>query len=365
MKTSAAVLVLLSALTFVASSSAGSSQDSAGPDGGSPSGNHMTLNVSVFYPLSMSKNDRVSTNINLSWLYGKVGAVDGVDLSGWVSQVGRDAHGLQATGIVGLVANNMQGFQAAGVYNYVGSTVEGAQAAGVYNRAGGDVSLVQAAGIINTVGGDFEGIQAAGVVNVLRGKLTGLQASTVNLAGDVDGVQVCVVNTAGRVRGFQVGVVNIARSIDGIPIGLVNYAEEGTVHPVVWGSNMMLTNLGAKFAVNEHFYSVFSVGHNNQSEDVGTSLALGYAMGVHLPVQSDVYVDIDLGGLSIDNDELFRADKGVKNQSMLQARLTVGYELVDKLSIFGGIGQNYVLDHDEAFSDGDYRTQLLAGLQLL
>ncbi|MDP6107790.1 MAG: hypothetical protein QGI33_05070, partial [Candidatus Brocadiia bacterium] len=67
MKASAATLVLLSALTFVASSFAGSSTDSAGPDEGCSSGNHMTHNLSVFYPLSLNKNDRVSTNINLSW----------------------------------------------------------------------------------------------------------------------------------------------------------------------------------------------------------------------------------------------------------------------------------------------------------
>jgi hypothetical protein len=326
--------------------------------------NHLPVNISVFYPLSINKNDDVSTNINLTLFYGKVGSVSGLELSGYVNHVKRDVQGFEAAGLVNVVGGKMQGFQSAGVVNYVGSNFEGFQSAGVYNHVGGNATFFQAAGTANYVAGNFEGFQASGVVNILKGKLTGFQASTINVAGDVDGLQVSVVNVAKKVNGVQIGVVNIAKKIDGIPIGLINYAEEGKVHPVVWGSNIILSNFGVKFAVNDYFYSIFSAGYNNQLNNVRKSLAVGYSMGLHFPVQNRLFIDCDLGSYTVDNEKLFKADEGVKNQFMLQWRLIAGFNLLEKLSIFVGAGQNYAFYHDQHINEGKYEPMFLAGLQL-
>ncbi len=358
------VFLLLIVLVYGTTCFAGSGLKKVNSEARQNTDNHLPVNVSVFYPLSINKNDDVSTNINLTLFYGKVASVSGAELSSLVNHVKRDVEGFEVAGLVNVVGNNMHGFQSAGVVNCVGSSFEGFQSAGVYNQVGGNATFFQVAGTANYVVGNFEGFQASGVVNILKGKLAGFQASTVNVAGDVDGLQVSVVNVAKRVSGVQIGVVNIAKKIDGIPIGLINYAEDGKVHPVVWSSNIILNNLGFKCAVNDYFYSIFSVGYNNQLKNVSKSLAVGYTMGLHFPVQGGLFIDTDLGYYAIDNEELFKADEGVKNQHIFQGRLIVGYKLVEKLSIFAGIGQNYAIDHDQHIDEGKYEPIFLVGLQL-
>ena len=68
-----------------------------------------------------------------------------------------------------------------------------------------------------------------------------------------------------------------------------------------------------------------------------------YAMVLHIPIQSKFYLDFDLGGYTVDNIEIFYSDKGVKNQNMIQARIVAGYRILEKLTLFIGIGQNYTL----------------------
>ena len=364
MSTTKKILFWLIVLTYSATCFAGSGLKTINQEKNPDPDNHIAFNLSVFYPLSINKNDDVSTNVNLSWLYGKVGSVSGIELSGCVNQVKRDVQGFESAGILNYVSGKMEGFQSAGVANHIGNTMQGFQTAGVYNHVKGDVTFFQSAGIVNHVEGDFEGVQVAGIVNDLRGNLSGLQTSTVNIAGNVDEVQISVVNIAKRVNGVQIGVVNIAKKIDGIPIGLVNYAEDGKIHPVLWSSNIFLGNFGVKFAVNDYFYSILSLSNNNQLNDVSKSIAVGYTMGLHFSLQDKLFIDCDLGGYSVDNEKLFKVDEGVKNQNMLQARLIVGYKLFEKLSIFGGVGQNYALDHDQHIDDGEYETLFLAGLQL-
>ncbi len=364
MKTIVKIILWLTVFFYSSISFAGSGLTIINSEAPQNTNNHMPVNISVLYPLSINKNDDVSTNINLTLFYGKVGSVSGVELSGYVNHVKRDVQGFEAAGLVNVVGGKMLGFQSAGVVNYVGSNFDGFQSAGVYNHVCGNATFFQAAGTANYAEGNFEGFQASGVANILKGKLTGFQASTINIAGDVDGVQVSVVNVAKKVNGVQIGVINIARKIDGIPIGLINYAKEGKVHPVVWGSNIILSNFGVKFAVNDYFYSIFSAGYNNQLSNVSKSLAVGYAMGLHFPVQNRLFIDCDLGGYTVDNEKLFEADEGVKNQFMLQWRLIAGFNLLEKLSIFVGAGQNYAFDHDQHIDEGKYEPMFLAGLQL-
>ncbi|MFC2133757.1 hypothetical protein ACFLTH_04000 [Bacteroidota bacterium] len=308
----------------------------------------LPFNLSVFYPLSMNKSDDVVTNFNLSLLYGRVGSVSGVELGGLVNYVKRDVSGLEISGIVNIVGTGLQGWQMAGIYNYVG----------------GDASFLQDAGIANLVEGDFTGAQFAGITNILKGELNGLQSAVVNIAGDVYGAQMGTVNIGAAVSGVQIGVINIADKIDGIPIGLINIAKEGNVHALVWGSNVILMNVGVKFAVNDYFYSILSGGYNNNSKNLAKSLAVGYHMGLHFPVQDNFYLETDIGGYTVDNAELFKAAEGTVNQNMLQIRLMAGYQISEKLSIFGGIGNNYSVDNNQKFVDGKNEIMFMAGLQL-
>lgn len=334
------LLILITSFVFAQTKETRDSEWTGDPE------NYLTVNLSVFYPLSINKNDDVSTNFNLSLFYGRVGYVKGVELSSLVNHVKKNVLGFESAGILNVVGGEMKGFQSAGVVNYVGNNFIG----------------FQTAGTVNYTGGNYNGVQIAGTLNYIKGDLTGLQVSVINIAKNV--------------KGSQIGVVNISKRINGIPIGLINYAQEGKVHPIVWYSNIIQTNIGIKFAVNNYFYSMLSCGYNNQVNETEKSLAFGYYMGFHLPINMDgyyvlgfvelgkLYFDADLGFLTVDNDELFKMDKGVKNQNMLQGRFIIGYELWAGLSLFTGVGENYTFDHDQEVSEGKSETLFLAGIQL-
>jgi hypothetical protein len=337
---------------------------SSGAGRGQRPQDHTPFNISVFYPLSTNKDDNVSTSVHLSLFYGKVGSVRGAEFGGLVNQVKRNVKGFETAGLVNIVGSEVLGFQSAGLINFVGADFEGVQTAGVYNYVDGDLTFFQSSGVFNRVEGSVRGFQTAGIANVVQGDFRGFQTSTISIAGDFEGAQVSVLNIAKRVKGTQIGVVNYSQSMDGIPIGVINYAEEGSMHAVVWGSNVILSNAGIKFAVNDYFYSMLSVGYNNQSSNISKSAAVGYVMGFHIPVSQGLFIDWDLGSYVVDNDELFRVSIGTKNQHMLQGRVIAGYELTDRFAIFIGGGQSYAFDHDEKIEDAKSEALFLAGLQL-
>ncbi len=350
------LLILFTSSIFAQTKEAKDSEWIGDPD------NHLNVNLSVFYPLSINKNDNVSTNINLSWFYGRVGYVKGIELSSMVNHVKKNVLGFESAGILNVVEGKMKGFQSAGVVNYVGNKFIGFQTAGTVNSTGGNFRGLQTAGTVNYTGGNYNGVQISGTLNYVKGDITGLQVSVINIAKNV--------------KGSQIGVINISKSINGIPIGLINYAQDGKVHPIAWYSNIIQTNIGIKFAVNNYFYSMLSCGYINQVNETKKSLAVGYYMGFHLPINKDgyyvlgfvelgkLYFDVDLGFLTVDNDELFKMDKGIKNQNMLQGRFIMGYELWAGLSLFAGIGENYSFDHDQEVGEGKSETLFLVGLQL-
>jgi len=364
MKTHPKIVLLFVALVCHIIAFAGTKFNNGVPENQQSQNNYLPVNISIFYPLSVNKNDSVITNFNLSWIYGKVGYVYGVDLSGCVNQTTRDVQGYEAAGIANIVGNSMQGFQSAGIYNYVGGDASFFQSAGIVNFVEGDFHGFQSAGIFNMAERNFSGFQASGIANILKGNLKGVQASLVNVAENSDGAQISLVNITKKVRGTQIGLVNIAKRIDGIPIGLINYAEDGKVHLVVWGSNILLYNLGVKFAVNDYFYSMFHFGYNNLSKDVTKSIAAGYSMGFHFPLQYSLFFDLDFKAYSIVNDMNFNFTEDVGNQNMLQTNLVIGCTLMEKLSFFAGIGQSYILDTDQTIGAAKKEFLLLAGVQL-
>jgi hypothetical protein len=427
-KTAKNIFIWLIILIFSAVFFTNSGFSNTSPEEKQTSDNHMFFNISVLYPLSVNKNDDVSTNINLSLFYGRVGSVSGIELSSMVNHVKRNIIGFEAAGLINFVGGSVEGcqsagvinsvqtdftglqtagvansvigtftgcqtagvvnyvnkdftglqaagianyanedfigFQTAGVANYVNQDFTGLQTAGVANTVIGSFTGCQAAGVANYTDNDFTGLQAAGISNIVIGNFTGCQTAVFNLAGNVSGVQVSVINIAKEVSGVQIGLVNIANKINGVPIGLVNVVKEGKIHAIIWGSNIIQNNIGIKFAVNDYFYSTLCLGYNNLLQNINKSLTFGFTMGLHFPVHRKVFFDFDLGSYNVDNETLFKETKGYQDQYMLQGRLMIGYKLFEKLSIIAGIGQNYSFEHDQNINKGIYKTLFLAGLEL-
>src|SRR5262245_51912254 len=60
------------------------------------------VNFSFFYPLSTNRDPMVETHFRLGILYGRVGAIHGVDLSGVVGRIHGDMSGLQVNGVAAV-----------------------------------------------------------------------------------------------------------------------------------------------------------------------------------------------------------------------------------------------------------------------
>jgi len=196
--------------------------------------------VSIFYPLGTHgwESADYTYNFSLNLMHGKVGGINGLEISGFVGRVYGNVYGTQVAGFVnttenvtgiqvaGLVntSNNMNGIQVAGLVNTTNNVI-GTQIAGLVN-ASDDVIGIQVAGLVNasdTVGG----IQIAGLVNaadVVKGIQIG---GLLSLSRCLQGIQIGGLgNEACCVRGIQIGGLNIACNyLKGMQIALTNFAD--------------------------------------------------------------------------------------------------------------------------------------------
>ncbi len=92
-------------------------------------GKKYTVNLSLWHPVSINKTKHDTVNLNLSLLYGRVGYVNGLDLSLIASVITHDLEGVQLCGGFNISGNNFTGLQAVGLFNIVGEKTEGVQAA--------------------------------------------------------------------------------------------------------------------------------------------------------------------------------------------------------------------------------------------
>ena len=130
------------------------------------------INLSLFNPIQIVKEDQAVTAFRFSLIYGVNTDLTGLDL-----------------GLVAVNKGSVTGFQWAGV-GLVDGGFTGWQA-----------------GIFHTVGGDF----------------TGLQTGLYNGVATGNGFQWGWVNTADTFSGFQLGFVNITETMtSGLQIGLIN-----------------------------------------------------------------------------------------------------------------------------------------------
>ena len=201
--------------------------------------------VSIFYPYGT--HGRQSTdytyNFSLNLLYGKIGGLKGIEISGLVGLVKGDVHGVQIAGLVNG-AGNMNGIQAGGIFNGA-DNVKGIQVGGAFNGAD-----------------DMKGIQVGGIFNG---------------AYNVNGLQISgIYNRSNVLRGVQIGLVSVNDTIEkGISLSLVNIVKRGFYRE--WELSFSdYANVALSYKMGmQRFYTIYTVGASF-TEDNLWSFGLGF-----------------------------------------------------------------------------------------
>ena len=286
-----------------------------------------------------------TTNFHISLFSGNVRSVQGLQVGAVSNFVRSDFFGYDATGIYSQVGGNFSGSQASGIIGNVKGNFFGLQTAGVVNRVGGDFFGLQSSGIVNVVEGDFTGIQVSGVTNQAA-NVNFLQIAGVkNESKDVEGVQISgVINKADHVRGVQIGLINKSKKLDGIAIGLINLSEAGSVHLVSWGTSPENIQAGIKFAPNDYWYTILSLGNTSGLDDTKALRAFQGRMGIHLDLVQRLFVEMDLGGGNSIPNNFSNLDHASDYHSVIEARLSMGYKIGSRLSVVGGVSNTKIGD---------------------
>jgi len=208
----------------------------------------------------------------------------------------------------------------------------------------------------------MQGIAASLGANINRGIHRGIQFTHgYNYAAELRGVQHGAINRANTVRGLQVGLINIGGHVRGAQIGLINWAKsadasfallpvtrEGGIRFEVSTSDTALLNVGLRLPAR-YTYVFTGVGihpFGTERGRTGTNLERGKAwemgggFGGHIPVNDEVFIDIDLSGWAVTSG--LRA--GAKFGGMSKARLMVGWQAARRIAIFGGPTLNVLVD---------------------
>jgi hypothetical protein len=327
------------------------------------------VNLSFFYPISTNQNREISTYFRLNLLFGELGAIKGVDLTGIGSRIHRDmvgfqvcgfysqiegdlrgasivgaasyvesnAAGLQCAGLVNFIRGDFTGLQMSGLFNYVEGSMSGVQANLVFNLNDGDVKYFQYSTVANAVAGDVTGIQMAAGLNYANGGVKGGQLALCNFGNRVRGVQIGLGNVAGVVKGAQLGFINVAKEVDGIPVGMFNFVEEGDVDGVIFGSNVAAASIGVR-SIYHHFYSILAIGVGDLQEKRNDTAFLSWHYGYAVPMKSRYKAGIDLGYVHIMPASSSDPNLSTENQFAVQLRAIIEAKIKGKTKIFGGVG---------------------------
>lgn len=296
------------------------------------------VTAAFFYPWATNVfRPNITSWVDLSLLYGRVGRVRALQLGGVVTYASRDVTGVQLAGTGAVTRGSLSGVQFGGAASFAGGRVEGTQLAGAASIAAEGVSGLQLAGAVNVALGSVKGAALSGAVNVATHDVTGAQISPVNVGDSVEGVQVGLVNVASRVRGVQLGIINVADEVDGAAIGLVSITRDG-VHPIVWGSNLHYMNAGVKFAT-KYFYTITALQMGTletgvEPQQIGTTVAFGG----HIPIGTRFDVELETAIVHAPTDsspfERSRRDPNMWSAS----HVLPGYSFARHFRIFAGGG---------------------------
>ena len=396
------ILFLLASFLIVPFARAGQ-EEKKKPD--EPAPRHRVVNLSLFYPVSLNRSKKDTSNISLSLLYGHQGAVRGLDLSLGAAAVEGSLEGVQLAGLVAVAGETMNGVQAAGLFSVAGDRGEGVQVAGLGSIAGEEFSGIQAAwlfaiagerlkgaqlsALFNVAGEAAEGWQSSCLFNVAGGEMDGIQmAGLFNVAGESSrafqvaglmnvtggtcrGLQVGLLNIAGRLTGAQVGLVNVTGEIEGAPVGLVNLTrhEDRRIRMAIWAGSVSLLNAGVKIRA-KNFYSLLYAGTVNLTQEEHGCLAYGFQYGYAFPVRGTERggaakrIEVDAGYLYLDNSTVFSTREGTLNRHVISARGSFAVELSSQVALIAGGGLGYRIDYGASFSSGSFFPLVFAGLEL-
>jgi hypothetical protein len=272
------------------------------------------------------------------------GSVRGMQMATALNVASGELNGLQMTAGANVAAESVRVGQLAAGLNVAGGRVSGTQMSAGLNVAGGDVLGMQATAGLNVAGGAFRGFQGSAGVNWVAGAMTGVQATAgfnraqsvtglqlavLNVSGDVTGAQVGVINIGKVVNGAQVGVINVAKEVRGVPLGLLTFEEKGQLHLEVWSSDIQLTNAAVKFG-GRYVYTALLAGIG--PDDRLTRYSVGLGLGVHIPLGSRLWLDLDAAGSTV-----HPVRDPFRGQNLLgQARAMFGFQIANRFAVFGG-----------------------------
>jgi hypothetical protein len=181
---------------------------------------------------------------------------------------------------------------------------------------------------VNWVGGAVSGVQAAAGFN-RAASVTGLQLALLNVSGDVTGAQVGLINVGKVVKGAQVGLINVAEEVRGVPLGLLTFEEKGQLHLELYSSDVQLTNAAIKFG-GRYVYTTLLAGIGPDDRLDRYSLGLGF--GIHLPLGSRLWLDVDMAGSSVHSTKQpFRG-----GNLLAQTRAMLGFQVTQRFAVFLG-----------------------------
>ena len=315
------------------------------------------VSVALFSPIATNfARPNVTSNVNLSFVYGRVGTVDGVQLGSGFVYASRGVSGVQLGAAATTVSGPMSGAQLGGFGNLATGAGEGAQLGGATNIALQGFDGAQLSGALNLTRGNFDGVQIAGAANIATRDVEGAQLSgAVNVADTIDGAQVGLINVARKVRGAQVGVINIAEEVDGAAVGLISISKN-SIHPVVWTSNLQYMNAGVKFST-KYVYTIAAVHYGTLEGEFGNIGTTGIIGGrVPLPLGFDVEIQSAFTYL------VPRPTQSTKDgNNWVAPQLIGGYSFAPHLRVFAGGGARLPVSVD--LGRDVVRPEVLAGVQ--
>ena len=221
--------------------------------------------ASIFFPYGTHrrKSTDYTFNFSLNSVYGKVGGINGIEVSGLVGRVEGNVNGVQIAGF-GNASDNVKGIQIGGFGN-AADNVKGIQVAG-FGNASDDVKGIQISGFGNAAD-DMNGIQIGGFGNAAD-KMTGLQIG--------------LYNRTHTLRGLQIGIISINDTIEkGGPLSLVNIVKKGFYRE--WELSFSdYANMAFSYKMGTRkIYTIYTVGVNFIEDNLWTA---GIGFGNQTPI---------------------------------------------------------------------------------
>lgn len=285
----------------------------------------LPITAAFFYPLATNwGRPNVTSYVDLSLWYGRVGRIAGAQVGTTVVQASR--------------------------------AVSGAQVAGFGAIAGGPVDGAQVAGVFTLATGSTHGAQVAGGMNLATRDLVGAQVAPINIASSIEGAQLGVFNLGRHVRGAQVGVINVADRVDGAQVGVISLSRGG-IHPIAWTSNLQYMNAGIKFSTRYAFTT--GAVHYGTLEGSTDNVGVTVALGGRVPLPSSFDVEL----LASYTHLVPRPSQSrLRGNVWVAPQLSVGYAVASHLRFFVGGGARLPISVD--IGRDVVRPEVLAGIQL-